>query len=70
MAEKAELLPAELALGTLSEKLPTTEDLKHLRIESATSRRCCSSVGECTRQSSMYTCAHRPSGPDAPGTPP
>ena len=30
MAEKAELLPAELALGTFDVKLPTTEDLKHL----------------------------------------
>ena len=37
---------------------------------SATSRRCCASVGEWTKQSSMYTNAHRPSGPDAPGTPP
>ncbi len=30
MAEKAKLLPAELALGALCIELPTAEDLKHL----------------------------------------
>ena len=31
MAEEAELLPTELALGTLGEQLPAAEDLKNLR---------------------------------------
>ena len=30
MAEEAELLPPELALGALGVELPTAEDLEHL----------------------------------------
>ena len=65
MPEEPQLLPPELALGALREQLAPAEDLQHLRhIQEM--------LFECRRmkQSSMYTSAHRPNGPDAPGMPP
>jgi hypothetical protein len=53
-------LPPELALGVLGWRRRKMSSI------SATSSRWCSSVGKCTRHSSTYTSAHRPSGPDAP----
>ncbi len=63
VAEEAELLPPEFALGALGEQLPAAEDLEHLRDVEQAAPAWASGSG-----SRPYT--HRPSGPDASGTPP